>query len=178
MFESVQRYGKSIVGSETCVFISHNSLDKPMARAIAAALMEAGINIYYDEHDKLLQLATENSDSKAIVKCIEVGLDSSTHLLGLITKTTYSSWWVPYEIGGASGRNRKCAHIIASDVDRLPEYIKIAPVLLDIDHLFKWLPIPLLYSTETLKEAVSLSAINQLKTYVPEYRTAINIQYY
>ena len=178
VFESVLRYGKHIVGSETCVFISHNSRDKPMARAIAGTLTEAGINIYYDEHDKLLQLATEFSDNKAIVKCIEDGLDSSSHLLGLITKTTYGSWWVPYEIGGASGRSKECAHIIAADVDRLPAYIKIAPVLLDIEDLFKWIPRPLLYSTKTLKESVSLSAMSKLKTYVPEYRKTKMIKYY
>ncbi len=152
MFESVLRYGKIIVGSETCVFISHNSRDKPMARAIAATLTEAGIFIYYDEHDKLLQTAAGSNDNKSIVKCIEDGLDCSSHLLGLITKATYGSWWVPYEIGGASGRSKKCAHIIAADVYRLPAYINIAPVLLDIDDLFKWASSTILYSSKTLKE--------------------------
>lgn len=178
LFETYQRLGRAAVSSSFCVFISHNSKDKPMARAVAAALLDMGVDIYFDERDLVLQTASAAGHDAAIVKCIEDGLDRSTHLLGLITSNTFQSWWVPYEIGGANGRSRTCGHLVSSDVTRLPSYVKVAPLLLDIDDLAAWVSRPTSRTKEIIKEAMTHTTKSLIQTYVPSYRSASGITFY
>lgn len=178
LFESYQRLGRAAASTSLCVFISHNSKDKPMARAVAAALLDMGIDIYFDERDLVLQSASAAGHDAAIVKCIEDGLDRSTHLLGLITKNTFESWWVPYEIGGASGRSRTCGHLVSAEVTKLPSYVKVAPLLLDVDNLAAWVSKRTSRPKEMIKEAMAYTTKSLIQAYVPNYRTASQITFY
>jgi hypothetical protein len=128
------RYGQS-KGPSPCVFISHSSIDKPFARQVANALTSMRLDIYFDEHDQCIKNLSGQTQDERVVRCIEAGLDGSSHLLGLISKNTKESWWVPYEIGGAAGRRHGCAHLVSAEVQRLPAYIKAARLLLDQDDL-------------------------------------------
>lgn len=178
LFEAYQRLGRAQMPSSFCVFISHSSKDKPMARAVAASLLDMGVNIYFDERDLLLQAASGIGNDAAIAKCIEDGLDRSTHLLGLITSNTFQSWWVPYEIGGATGRSRTCGHLVSSDVNRLPSYVKVAPLLLDIDDLAAWVAKATSRAKEMIKGAMANTTKSLIQTYVPSYRSASQIAFY
>lgn len=150
-----------------------------MARAVAEALLDMGVDIYFDERDPVLRTAAAAEDDKAIVNCINDGLDKSTHLLGLITKNTFKSWWVPYEIGGANGRRRTCGHLVAKDVTELPSYVKVADLLLDIDDLAGWVPKKsLFYKKEEIKETITSQTRTSIKSYIPEYRSQTNITFY
>ncbi len=143
-----------------------------MARAVAEALLDMGVNIYFDERDVILQTAVAAEHDAAIVKCIENGLDNSTHLLGLITENTFQSWWVPYEIGGATGRKRTCGHLVSSKVTKLPSYVKVAPLLLDIDGLAEWVRkiSPISFSKETIKAKMNYQTKAHIMSYIPENR--------
>ncbi len=154
-----------------------------MARAVAAALLEMGVDIYFDERDAKLQAATAAEDDAAIVKCINDGLDKSTHLLGLLTEKTFKSWWVPYEIGGANGRERKCGHLISGKVTELPSYVSVAPILQDIDDLAGWLsktiPLSTLSDKDAIKDKMTYQTRQQLiKSYIPEYRISSRVTFY
>src|SRR2546421_12433050 len=118
LFEAIHLYGieRAVIVPEACVFISHKKEDKQAAHDIAEALMGMGVDIYFDEKDRLLKQAADLDDEEKIVTCIEAGLDNCTHLLGVITENTKRSWWVPYEIGGAAGRHRTCAPLITEEV--------------------------------------------------------------
>ena len=178
LFESYQLFGRAEATSAVCVFLSHKSEDKPMARAVAAALLDMGADIYFDESDKLLQAASTAGNDAAIVSCIEDGLNRSTHLLGLITKRTFDSWWVPYEIGGATGRKRQCGHLVAADVMRLPSYVKVAPLLLDVDDLASWMGKHISRSKELIKEAMASTTKSLITAYVPNFRSQAQIAFY
>lgn len=162
-----------------CVFISHKSEDKPMARAVAEALLDMEVDIYFDERDVILQGAAAAGHDEAIVKCINNGLDHCTHLLGLITKNTFKSWWVPYEIGGAQGRRRTCGHLVAKDVNDLPSYVKVAPLVLDIDGLAEWVRKirPISLSKDIIKGKITSQTKMFMQSYVPEYRSSTNITF-
>lgn len=122
-----------------CVFISHRTCDKPAARTIARLLMDFGIDIYFDERDPELQLGVAQSDDRMIAQCIEDGLNKSTHLIGIISKDTKDSWWVPYEIGGATGRGCEVAHLILKGSGNLPSYIITSRILKNRDSLADWI---------------------------------------
>jgi hypothetical protein len=147
-----------------------------MARVVADALLEMGIDIYFDERDPVLQVASAAEHDAAIVKCINHGLDHSTHLLGLITKNTFKSWWVPYEMGGAEGRRRTCGHLVAKDVTELPSYVKVAPLVLDIDSLAEWVRNikPTSFSKDMIKGKMTYPTKMLMASYVPESRRSIN----
>src|SRR5947209_1982984 len=121
------------------VFISHSSLDKDKARAVARALQASNVDYYFDQNDKELQLGDEQNDDLKVVRCIENGIEVCSHLLGIVTENTKDSWWVPYEIGSANGRERVCAHLIDRQVSELPSYIRAARVLTSRAELRDWL---------------------------------------
>ena len=172
LFDNRSQFSAKALSSSLCVFISHKSEDKPMARVVAKALLDMGVNIYFDERDVILQTAATDGNDQAIVKCINDGLDHSTHLLGLITKNTFKSWWVPYEMGGATGREKICGHLVSSDVTELPSYVKVAPLLLDIDSLAEWVKkiSPISFSKEVIKAQMDYQTRQLIKSYIPENR--------
>ena len=143
LFESgstILQQESASVGPRPGVFISFSRRDKDKSRQIARMLKASKVDYYFDEDDKQLRLADEEGDHLKVVQCIKNGLEVCTHLLGIITEHTKDSWWVPYEIGRATGRDRNCAHLIDKDVSELPSYIKAAKVIANRAELQKWLP--------------------------------------
>lgn len=152
-----------------------------MAKAAAETIMAMGINVYFDEYDKDLKAAVVSNSHSGLVSCIDKGISLSTHLLGIITRNTYKSWWVPYEIGGAHGQKKKCAHLIRKTVSNLPSYIRIAPILIDFVALRKWLnPIaPTLMSSILVEASVQeMKKSKELLKYLPASRDKNQINYY
>jgi hypothetical protein len=131
---------RASANASDCVFISYSRRDKDGARIVAAMIKDLGIDIYFDENDKALQLADEMGNHEKVVECIENGIAHSTVLLGIITENTKDSWWVPYEIGSANGRGKLHAHLITKEVERLPSYIKASTILPSLKSLDEWLP--------------------------------------
>jgi hypothetical protein len=138
--QSAFRTGKASTGPQPGVFISHSRLDRDKAREVVRLLKGLRIDYYFDEGDEDLRLADQRQDHTKVVDRIEAGLKRCSHLLGVLTQNTRTSWWVPYEIGGATGRQRHCAHLIDGEVDTLPSYIQAATILPDRDSLQNWLP--------------------------------------
>ena len=85
------------------VFISYKrDPDRLMAKECAKILDEtSGLYYWLDEE----RVPSEEDDVK-IATCIEEGLDAASALLGIIGTETFKSSWVPYETGGARGRQR------------------------------------------------------------------------
>ncbi|MEZ0276775.1 MAG: toll/interleukin-1 receptor domain-containing protein [Roseimicrobium sp.] len=123
-----------------CIFISHRKADLEKARQVGGYLKQLELNIYLDEQDEYLQAAERSGNHAKVVEYIERGLARSTHFLGIITKNTQGSWWVPYELGMAQGAKLICAHLIESEVKDLPSFIKVATILPDVPALKSWLP--------------------------------------
>lgn len=146
------------IGSQRpCVFISHYSGDKETARKIAHAVMNLGLDVYFDEYDADLALAAAVGDDLKIAQCIEKGLDRSTHLLGVITDRTFGSWWVPYEIGGSTGRGRAVAHIVDKKVHHPPSYLSLGAIIRTVEELRAWATSTL---PATMPERYATSRVN------------------
>jgi hypothetical protein len=171
-------FGRGYRSSSPCIFISHSNKDKPIARAAARAIVSMSVDIYFDEMDDCLRRA--GSDDVGVVSCINAGLDNSSHLLGVISQNTKGSWWVPYEIGGAMGQKKECAHLISRDVDAVPAYIKAGKVILDKYDLTNWIASIRGSSREalfeTMRKSENYGGASGLDAVLPDFRS--NMRYY
>ena len=95
------------------MFISYRRThcDSYEARKCAEILEDIpGLHYWLDEDDDCMQQAHAENDDVKKALCIEQGLDVSSALLGIIGPGTFDSPWIPYEIGGARGRQRYKKH--------------------------------------------------------------------
>lgn len=157
---------------QSCVFISHSHYDVAFARKVDEQIRSANINTYFAPTDAATQVAAKGGDSSALAIRIETALSECTHLLGLITPTARAtSWWVPYEIGGARGRGREVAHLVHEQVKDVPEFLSLGAVIWDVYDLRKWLEN---LRAATLSEVIRVDSIKEaaLSGLVPPFRSA------
>jgi hypothetical protein len=155
-----------------CVFISHKREDIDMARLAAKSLKQLEIDVWLDVDDQHTQQAAELNDDKKLAEAIERGLVHCTHLLALLSPKTKGSWWVPYEIGSARGRQKDLAFLVHKDVKELPSYLIFGRKLLDQYDFYKWAES--ISSLQILTEArVSVQKSSSLlNTILPPFRHA------
>lgn len=84
------------------VFISHQHADSQRALAVATRLkVKHGIDWYLDVIDP--GVGTSGDD---LADHVRRELGKCTQLLAVVSEATQKSWWVPWEIGIASGLSR------------------------------------------------------------------------
>ena len=144
---------------EKIVFISYKQdPDKPIARKCAEILEGTpGLSYWFDEEDECMAEALHKKSDINLATCIEQGLDVSSTLLSVIGPKTWYSEWVPYEIGGARGRQRffqpftpysfsepppvphpLIAHLITDTTKRAPAYIALGIPLVTYEEVVLW----------------------------------------
>ena len=122
-----------------CIFISHISIDKAAATDIANYILGADFDVYFDENDKELQKAVVERNPWAITQFIERGRANSSHILCLVSESSVSSWWVPYELGFAKRAGKGLATLKLKGQVSLPEYLQIGRVILGTKSLNEYL---------------------------------------
>lgn len=138
--------------AESIVFISYKrSPDFPIAYECAKRLDSVkGITYWIDEEDECISNALSRRSDIHIAECIEKGLDASSALLSIIGPETWDTPWVPYEIGGARGRQRfsitytyprphpLIAHLIHGDIEDAPDFVALGTPLVDLYEVIQW----------------------------------------
>jgi len=135
-----------------CVFVSHSSLDKPVAKDVADFLIHSRLDVYFDEYDSCLSGATSD---KAVVNCIHQGLNGSTHALCILSNNSLKSNWVPYEVGYSTARKAPLALLVLSEVSSIPEFYKLATVIPDMRGLREY--VRQLMGSQLLEKSESFS---------------------
>lgn len=124
---------------DACVFISHASYYDEVARAVGRYLTEVvQVDVYLALQDRFLAAAVHQDDHGLIVKHIEIGLATSTHMFALIGEETKNSWWVPFELGEARALRKPTGCLLLDDVDYLPSFLRIATILESDRGLRNW----------------------------------------
>lgn len=144
----------SSVRTRPCIFLSHKHEDKPACREIATYLKKAQIDYYLDEEDANLQSAVQQKDPNKITECIKIGIRNSTHMLCVVSESTYQSNWVPFEVGyghaaiidrsNSNAANTKKIHLsilTLKDLSKrsLPEYMHVAYLIKGIKSLNEYI---------------------------------------
>jgi len=141
------------------VFISYRQgSDSYDARGCAEILEEIpGLGYWFDEEDECMAEALHQKSDINLATCLERGLDVSSALLSIISSDTWHSKWVPYEIGGARGRQRffkpftpysfsdpppvphpLIAHYLRDIKEKYPAYIALGIPLLTYEEVTQW----------------------------------------
>ena len=144
---------------KSVVFISYRRTlcDRVEAKRCAEILKTTGLSYWLDEDDECMQDAQAQNDDVKTALCIEAGLDVSSALLGIIGRCTFDSPWIPYEIGGARGRQRYVepfympletpppvphpliAHFIHDvEISEVPAFVALGIPLFTIEEVGKW----------------------------------------
>ena len=122
-------YSRKISGIK-CVFISHQKDDSSVCRKIADYLINAGIDVYFDEYDTDLRIYRQTNNPKYVVDAIKKGINSSSHMLCVFSPNTLYSKWVPWEIGYGYDKTSLSALTLKGITDgQLPEYLKTIPII-------------------------------------------------
>lgn len=137
--------------TEPLVFISYKrSPDFDIAYACAQRLDSFGIGYWIDEEDECIANAQSKRSDIHIAECIEKGLDVSSALLSIIGPETWDTPWVPYEIGGARGRQRfsvlftdapphpLIAHLIHGNIEDAPDFVALGTPLTSLCEVTQW----------------------------------------
>ncbi len=158
-----------------CVFISHKKDDEDVAIALGNYITNIlGMDIYLDIYDTELQKAVLTEGNNAIVSSIQKGLESSTHLVCIVSNKTKISWWVPYEIGFAE-RNLKgdsigrIASVKLSYISDFPEFLKIKKTISSTNELIAFLK-ETRYSILTESRMDEKTRERMFATSSPEYK--------
>lgn len=116
-----------------CIFLSHQQQDKDLCRKIADYLIEANIDVYFDEDDDDLRIFRQTNKPEGVVDSIKKGINNSSHMLVVVSPNTTRSNWVPFEVGYGYDKTELgvlCLKGIPKGT--LPEYLRIAPIIRDI----------------------------------------------
>lgn len=171
--ERAQRKSRQIF----CVFLSHQKSDASIAKAVAEYLINANIDVYFDEYDNDLRIARESNNPKEVTASIQKGIEFSSHMLCIVSANTLLSRWVPFEVGYGYDKTQ-LAVLLAKNVKKedVPDYVRAAPTLIpDIDDLNGLIA----KLRGTTKEALILegrvkahnNVYNPLANYVEPFRT-------
>lgn len=115
------------------VFISHKQEDEKQAAEVAAYLVANRLEVYLDSIDRQL-----NKSGPDLADYIRAQMESCTQLLAVITPATKASWWVPWEIGVATEKERFLASFVSPSAS-IPEYLQKWPYLRNRADLDKYI---------------------------------------
>lgn len=151
LFESAQDNFFSSTVEKHCIFISYQRKDEAFAEAVANYIMKVDLNVYFDLNDGELLKAKDQNNPDKVNKCILNGLSVSQNILVLLSNTTMSSVWVPFEIGYGYAREKNISilkHRETVDVE-MPTYLRTIDTIGSLDMLAEYLlskskvPIPM-----------------------------------
>ena len=115
-----------------CIFISHQKQDSAFCRVIADYIMRAGLDVYFDEHDRDLRIHREANNPQGVTDCILKGINNSNYMLCVVSPQTLSSTWVPFEVGYGFEKTQ-LGILTIKGVTRanLPHYAQTAKLIVD-----------------------------------------------
>jgi TIR domain len=122
--------GASPSQDRPCIFISHKREDTDDCALIADYILNAGLDVYFDQQDKTLSELVAEDNSDKVTERIQQGIDWSTHMLCVVSTHTIPSYWVPFEVGYGYGKV-KLGVLTLKGIEEasLPDYMKTTHVV-------------------------------------------------
>jgi hypothetical protein len=147
------------------IFISHKNNDSTVAIKIQQAFKEFGVDGYLDSLDAF------SGDGEKLTAHIKEQLNKCSDIIVVMSETTKSSWWVPFEIGMSAQVDMPTATFLTSSVS-LPDYLAYWPRLKTVNDISKYVAVrnrivrsdSLLENYSAIKKFNTSEFYRQLKT--------------
>jgi len=115
-----------------CIFISYQRKDQDYASEVADYIKSKQLDVYFDLEDNDLKLANQTLNPADVTDAIKKGLNQSQYMIVIVSPTTYSSPWVPFEVGYAYDKKDEKLKILRHkgiSKNSIPAYLKVKEVL-------------------------------------------------
>lgn len=113
----------------TKVFISHKNTDSALAEKVARRVRMNGFSVYLDTIDDAL-----TKDGADLADHLLRRMGECQQLIAVISSSTKTSWWVPWEIGVGAEKGFRMASFSEAYIT-LPEYLQKWPALHTDQHI-------------------------------------------
>lgn len=114
------------------VFVSHTTNDDDLADTVATCIRSCDLTAWVDS-----DYLASHEDGPGMASRIKQVIGRSYCLLAIVTSATTSSWWVPFEIGVASERD-KYLSTYGNPRLTLPSFLSVWPRVKDDTELRSW----------------------------------------
>lgn len=168
----VERFKNSIDDKTIpCVFISYQRKGEEYAASIAKYIMSKGVDVYFDLDDE--KLKDQLSNPSNVTKSITKALAESSHMLVVISPTTFLSPWVPFEVGYAYDSmsiNMKILRHKGIPRQGIPDYLKTKTILYtfgDLKSFIQSIRKPMI--NEALEKSYSLNEFESVSNPLSQY---------
>lgn len=115
-----------------CVFISYQRKDESYASDVAKYIMSMQVDVYFDLEDNDLKQISQIINPEAVTNAIRKGLNQSDYMIVIVSPNTYTSPWVPFEVGYAYDKKGDKMKILRHKgilKESLPSYLKVKELL-------------------------------------------------
>jgi hypothetical protein len=115
-----------------CIFISYQRADQDYASEVAKYILSNQLDVYFDLEDNDLKYTHQTSNPSSVINAIKNGLNKSQYMIVIVSPTTYSSPWVPFEVGYAYDKKEDKMKILRHKgiaKISMPAYLKVKEVL-------------------------------------------------
>lgn len=129
------------------VFISHKKDDAYIALSVRNELERLGVSAYLDVLDDNI-----TKKGKDLTDHIKKQLNSCTDIIVVMSQSTYTSWWVPFEIGMSAQKNMPTVTYLSSYVE-LPDFLQYWPRLRAISDISKYVATRKKYTRQPILES-------------------------
>ena len=114
------------------VFVSHTTDDDDLADRVATCVRSCGLTAWVDS-----DYLGPHDDGPGMASKIKQVIGRSYCLLAVVTNATKSSWWVPFEIGVASEKDRLLS-TYGNPLQTLPSFLSVWPRVKNETELRSW----------------------------------------
>ncbi len=115
-----------------CIFISYQRKDEEYAKEVANYIISKQLDVYFDIEDNDLKQINQIANPLAVTNSIRKGLNQSQYMIVIVSPTTSTSPWVPFEVGYAFDKKGDKMKILRHKgilKSSMPAYLKVKELL-------------------------------------------------
>jgi len=115
-----------------CIFISYQRQDEKYASEVVEYIISKQLDVYFDLEDNDLKQINQTANPLAVTNSIRKGLNQSQYMIVIVSPTTSTSPWVPFEVGYAYDKKGDKMKILRHKgilKSSMPAYLKVKELL-------------------------------------------------
>jgi nucleoside 2-deoxyribosyltransferase len=115
-----------------CIFICYQRRDEEYASEVAEYIKSKQLDVYFDLEDNDLKQINQTANPAEVTDAIKKGLNQSDYMIVIVSPSTATSPWVPFEVGYAYDKKGDKLKILRHKgilKNTMPAYLKVKELL-------------------------------------------------